>query len=79
MNNTPTWKKVLAFLIDTVGSFFIFGYAIAYFTGNINTDGFNLQGLPALFAVILIVSYFVVFNKYFGGTLGKKIFGIKNV
>lgn len=79
MNNTPSWKKIIAFLSDLIGSFFIFGYTISYFTGNINNDGFNLQGIPALFAVILIVSYFVIFNKYFGGTLGKKIFGIKNV
>jgi uncharacterized RDD family membrane protein YckC len=72
----PTWKKVLAFLIDFFGCFFIFGYVIAYFSGGLTSEGFNLNGVPALVLFALIIAYFIIMKNYFGGTFGKKILGI---
>jgi len=72
----PTWKKILAFFIDFWGCFFIFGFIIAYFSGNLTNEGFHLEGMPALLEFALIISYFIIMKKYFGGTFGKKIFGI---
>ena len=72
----PTWKKVLAFCVDFLGSFIIFGSIIAYFSGDMTSQGFHLEGMPALLLFLLVITYFVVMKKYFGRTLGKKIFGI---
>lgn len=73
--NVPTWKKVLAFIVDFVGSFVVFGYAIALLTGNTTEDGFALSGGPAFLLFALVIAYFVVLNKYCGGTLGKRLLG----
>lgn len=76
-SNCPaTWKKVLAFLIDFWGSFLVFGFMVAYFFGGLTEEGFKLDGLPAFFLFFLIIVYFIVMKKYFGGTFGKKLFGI---
>jgi uncharacterized RDD family membrane protein YckC len=75
-NCPPTWKKIVAFLIDFFGSFFIFGYLIAYFSGDLSASGFELQGMPALLLFALIISYFIIMKKFFGGTFGKKLLGI---
>ena len=74
----PTWKKILAFILDITFSSIIFGFLIAYFTGNLTATGFELEGAPALLVMTLILTYFIMMNRYFGGTIGKKIFGIKN-
>ena len=72
----PMWKKVLAFIIDLFGSYFILGYIIGALTGGISDGGFSLNGGPAFLLFALVVAYFVVMNKYLGGTVGKRILGI---
>jgi uncharacterized RDD family membrane protein YckC len=72
----PTWKKVLAFLVDIFGSFLVFGAIIAYFSGDLTSSGFHLEGAPAMVAFALMITYFIAMKKLFGGTLGKKLFGI---
>jgi uncharacterized RDD family membrane protein YckC len=76
MNKTPTWKKVFAFTLDLFGSFIIFGYLIGSATHNIVNGGFSLNGGPALLLFALVIFYFVVMNKWLGGTFGKRIFRI---
>lgn len=76
MEKPPIWKRILAFLIDFFGSFFIFGMIIGYLTGETTKGGFNLTGGPALLLFALMIAYFVIMNKYCGGTVGKRIFGI---
>jgi len=61
-------------MIDFFVSFIIFGFIISYFTGNITEEGFSLEGLPALIVFALVIGYFIIANKYLGGTLGKRIF-----
>lgn len=70
------FKKALAFFIDLVGSYFIFGYIIAAATGSTTEGGFELNGTPAFLLFAAIFAYFVIMNKKYGGTLGKKMFGI---
>jgi len=74
---TPTWKKVLAFIVDFLISFFVLGYLVAAMTGGLTSNGFSLQGGPAFLVIILIVLYFVVMKKFVGRTLGMMLFGIK--
>lgn len=76
MNTVPTWKKIVAFLLDLIGSFVVFGYIIALLTGNTSQGGFSLNGGPAFLLFAIVIVYFVVMNKFVGGTLGKRIFGI---
>jgi uncharacterized RDD family membrane protein YckC len=66
----------MSFFIDFLGCFVIFGYILAYFFGGLTEEGFNLEGISTLFLFSLIVSYFIIMKRYFGGTFGKKIFGI---
>ncbi len=71
----PTWKVVIAAILDFLLVFIIGGYIIAKLTGNATEEGFNLQGGPALALFALIVVYFIAGNKYFGGTLFKHVLG----
>ena len=73
----PTWKKVLAFIVDLLVSFIVLGYLVAAMTGGLTEDGFNLEGGPAFLVIVLVVLYFVLMNKLVGVTLGKMLFGIK--
>ncbi|MCA1494212.1 hypothetical protein I6F11_25265 [Ensifer sp. NBAIM29] len=68
-----TWRIVLAALLDFFTAFFGIGYILASIFGGKTETGFHLQGSPALLAFILIVAYFVVFNRYLGGTIWKRI------
>lgn len=68
-----TWRKVLAALLDFLTVFFAGGYAIAQMTGNVTTDGFKLEGMPALALFTLIAVYFVAGSKYLGGTIWQRI------
>jgi len=72
----PMWKRILAFILDLVGSFILFGWIIAKFTGETTEGGFALTGGSAFLLFALVIAYFVIFNKFLGGTIGKRIFGI---
>ncbi len=71
----PTWKHVLAFLCDLILAFLGFGGLVAALTGGWTSEGFHLEGAPALVDFVLIVAYFVVGNRL-GGTVFKRIFKI---
>ena len=45
-------------------------------TGDTTAGGFELNGGPALLLFVLVIAYFVVMNKWLGGTLFKRLFGI---
>jgi hypothetical protein len=67
------WRTVLASILDVVTAFFGFGYLVATLTGGITETGFSLDGGPALLLFALIIAYFVVANKFLGGTIWKHI------
>lgn len=68
-----TWHIVLAAVFDFLTAFLVFGYIIASIFGGRTADGFQLDGLPALLLFVLIVAYFILFNRFLGGTLWKRI------
>ncbi|MFD1746657.1 hypothetical protein ACFSE1_14380 [Rhizobium helianthi] len=69
-----TWRIVLAAIFDFFTAFWVFGLGVAYIFGGMTEAGFSLNGAPALLCFALIVAYFVIGNKYFGGTIWKHIF-----
>jgi DMSO reductase anchor subunit len=69
----PTWKKVVAAILDFFTVFLVGGYIIAKLTGGQTEGGFNLQGLPAVVLFVLIVAYFVIGYRYAGGTIWQRI------
>lgn len=68
-----TWRKVTAAILDFLTVFFAGGYAIGYLTGNITSEGFKLEGTPALILFALLILYFVLGSKYLGGTIWQRI------
>lgn len=79
----PTWKVVLAFLLDLYAAFYFFGCLIAWWTDKLEIGFFNfsfdLEGVSALVLYSLILAYFIVMNKFFNGTFGRKIFGVSHL
>lgn len=67
-----TWRKVFAAILYFLTIFFVGGYVIGYATGTLTSDGFKLDGMPALILFAVIVVYFVV-GHYFGGTIWQRI------
>jgi uncharacterized membrane protein YoaK (UPF0700 family) len=71
-NTAPTWKKVVAGILDFFTIFIGGGYLIAAITGNTTDGGFELNGAPALVAFALVIAYFVLMPR-FGGTIWQRI------
>ncbi len=69
----PTWRKVLAAILDFLTVFLAGGYAIGHMTGNLTAEGFQLEGVPALILLAVIVLYFVIGTKYAGGTIWQRV------
>ncbi len=72
-----TWRIVLAFILDFFTAFWVFGFLVATLFGGRTENGFELDGMPALLAFVLMVAYFLVFNKFLGGTIWKRILKAK--
>lgn len=68
-----SWRIILAFLLDFITAFFVFGFLVGKLSGGITPDGFQLQGFAAVVFFGLIIAYYVVCNRFFGGTLWKYI------
>jgi uncharacterized RDD family membrane protein YckC len=77
VERAPIWKRVIAAILDFFTIFAVGGYAIAYFTGAITDNGFNLKNGPALALFALVVAYFVIGRRFAGGTLWDRILQIK--
>ncbi|AKI00617.1 hypothetical protein IMCC20628_01911 [Hoeflea sp. IMCC20628] len=63
------WRIILAAVLDFCTAFFGFGYLVGLVSGEATYGGFQLSGFSALVAVGLIVVYFWIGSKYFGGTV----------
>jgi hypothetical protein len=71
----PTWKIVLAAILDFLTVFFVAGYVIGWLLGGLTNHGFNLTGFPALLLLVAIIAYFVLGKRVFGGTVWNRILG----
>jgi hypothetical protein len=74
--SAPTWRIVLAAILDFLTVFFVAGYTIAWSLGGLTGTGFKLTGFPALLLFAVLVAYFVLGKRVFGGTLWKRILGV---
>lgn len=72
--DVATWRIILAFVLDLLTAFFVFGYLVATVFGGRTEGGFSLEGAPALLLLALIIAYFVL-AKRFGGRLWERILG----
>jgi Kef-type K+ transport system membrane component KefB len=72
-----TWRLVLAAILDFIMAFAVIGYLVAAATGGLTSNGFQVNGTPALLAFALIIAYFVIFNKFLGGTIWRWILGAR--
>ena len=71
----PTWKLILAGVLDFLTIFVVAGYLIGKLTGGLTQDGFKLDGWPALLLFAIVIAYFPL-GKRAGGTLWRRIFGV---
>jgi uncharacterized RDD family membrane protein YckC len=74
---TSHWRIILAFVLDFFSAFLILGTVISSATGSTTDGGFTLSGWPALIFIIGLIGYFVIFNRFFGGTIWKHVLGVK--
>jgi uncharacterized RDD family membrane protein YckC len=70
--------RAVATLIDMV-LLSIVGYAFAAMFGSTTATGFNLQGLPFLLWLVITFGYYIVLEKQFGWTIGKRLVGLRVV
>jgi hypothetical protein len=45
--DVATWRIILAFVLDALTAFFVFGYLVATLFGGRTEGGFSLSGWPA--------------------------------
>jgi hypothetical protein len=57
--------------------FWVAGFAVASIFGGKTENGFSLTGGSAFLCFALMVGYFVIFNKFLGGTIWKRILKAK--
>ena len=69
----PTWRRVVAGILDVPTAFFALGFLVGWLTGGLTENGFSLDGGPALLLFALIIVYFVVARRFLGGTLWQHI------
>ncbi len=70
------FRKVIAGILDFITIFIVAGVGVAYFTGGLTEGGFSLEGWPALLVFAIMIAYFVVFTKFLGGTIWRRILGV---
>jgi hypothetical protein len=73
VRKVATWRIVVAFILDFLTAFFALGFLVASIFGGKTADGFSLQGGPALLLFAAMIAYFVIFNRFLGGTIWKRI------
>lgn len=71
-DTVPTWRIVLAAILDFITIFAVAGWIIARLTGNTTPDGFSLNGWPAALLFGVVIAYFVLARRV-GGTLWQRI------
>lgn len=68
-----TWRVVIAYILDAFTVFFGLGYLIGWLTDGLTSNGFALNGFPALALFVLIIAYFIICHRYLRGTLWRHI------
>ena len=71
-------RKIIAGVLDFITIFVVAGVGVAYFTGGLTDGGFELDGWPALVMFVIMIGYFVIFQKYLGGTIWRRVLGVRS-
>lgn len=69
------WRIVLAAILDFLTAFIVLGFLVGLAFGGASASGFSLQGWTALLLFALVAAYFIVFDRFLGGTIWKRIVG----
>ncbi len=69
--------KICALIFDIIVSVVAAVLATFYMFGHKTGTGFSISGWTDVLPVLLVFFYFFLMNQYAGGTLGKRIFGIR--
>lgn len=72
-DKVASWRIILAFLLDLITAFLVFGYLIALAFGGTTAGGFSLQGWTALLLFAVVIAYFVLLGRFLGGTVWQRI------
>ncbi|MGO4127089.1 hypothetical protein AB4Z01_21990 [Inquilinus sp. YAF38] len=64
---------VVAYILDVLTVFFGLGFLVGWLTGGLTSNGFALNGFPALVLFVLIIAYFIICHRYLRGTLWRHI------
>ncbi len=72
-NFVSTWRIILAFILDFITAFVVFGFLVAFLTGGLTENGFQLSGFPAVLLFAAIIAYFLLAKRVFGGRLWERI------
>ena len=70
----PTWRIIVAFVLDLITAFVVFGWLVAKLFGGMIETGCKQDGWPALHSIALIIAYFIVGSRT-GGTLWARLLG----
>lgn len=79
LNYQGVMKRIIAGIVDFILSFLFFGFFVGLISGQTTKNGFELSGLPAFIAILLMVLYFVIMEGIWGATVGKFLLKIKVV
>lgn len=64
-------RRVVAGILDFFTAFVVIGVVIAALTGNLTSNGFRLEGVPAVILFVLVILYFVV-GRRLGGPIWRR-------
>ncbi len=70
--------RLAASILDTI-LYFVFAWVVAAQMGSTSSSGFDLEGAPAFLTFAIWATYYVLFEAFLGGTLGKLILGMRVV
>jgi uncharacterized RDD family membrane protein YckC len=79
MNYPYTSKRVGATLIDYTLIWVLDFLYLVEFGKNDNPGHYSMDGLPVLVPIAFWFVYFVITERFMGGTLGHQLFGLKVV
>lgn len=83
MSNPPTYKyipkRVRATIIDYLVATFIFVFYILMVGKSDGQGTYMVSGFPALVLSFILFAYFILTERYMGGTLGHQLFKLKVV
>ena len=77
--DVATWRIILAFVLDALTAFIVFGYLVATPFGGRTEGGFSLRGGPALVMLGRVVGYFLSAPRVGGRLCERRLGAVRRV